>query len=78
MKIPELTPTDLTKNIISLLIVLAFLYLTLLDETISATLEVAFIAVMAAYGIAVARPVVSGVLAKMYGRPQDAKADKVP
>jgi hypothetical protein len=73
MKIPDVTPTDLTKNIIGLLIVVVWLLMTYQGLEIPTLLEVTFIAVMSAYGISVSKPVVSNALSRLSVKPQDGK-----
>jgi hypothetical protein len=71
MKIPDLSITDLVKNIIGLLIVAATLFLYITGEEIPVQLDIAFWAVLAAYGFAAVKPVVANVLNKAYGKPTE-------
>ena len=68
MSIPDLTPTDLAKNLIGVGIVGVTLALYCANEPIPTQLDVAFWVVLGAYGFAVAKPVVSDVLKKVYGK----------
>ncbi len=71
--IPDVSPTDLTKNIIGLLVVVVWLLMTYQGLDIPTLLEVTFIAVMGAYGISVSKPVVSNVVSRLSVKPQDGK-----
>jgi len=73
MSIPDVTPTDLVKNFIGLFIVVATLFLYIQGEPIPVQLDIAFWAVLAAYGFSVAQPVVAKAMLNMSKRPQDGK-----
>ena len=62
MAIPDLTPTDLAKNLIAIAIVAAWLFLTIQGEPVNTELNLAFIAVLSLYGISTAKPVVKAML----------------
>ena len=70
MAVSDLSPTDLTKNIIAVAIVAAWLFLTVQGESVNTELNLAFVAVLSLYGISAAKPAVNSVL-KAYGRPQN-------
>ena len=72
MTIPDVTPTDLARNIIAIGIVATTLLFYLQQWEIPTQLDLAFWAVMLAYGFAAAKPAVNSVL-KAYGKPQDGK-----
>ena len=74
MKIPDLTVTDLVKNIIGLLIIAAALYLYIQEMAIPVQLDIAFWAVLAAYGFSVAKPVVANAMSKPVIKPPQSKS----
>ena len=76
MKIPDLSPTELVKNIVGFLVIVATLVLDVNGLEVPARLEIAFWAVIAAYGFSAVKPTISNALTKVYGKPQDAKSDK--
>ena len=73
MKIPDLTVTDLVKNIIGLLIIAAALFLYIQEMAIPVQLDIAFWAVLAAYGFSVAKPVVTSAMSKPAIKPPQPK-----
>ena len=75
MKIADLTPTDLTRCIVTILIVGVTCLLWFQQVPIPTALDVAFWAVLGALGIASAKPVVSDTLKKLYGKTPAAKPD---
>jgi hypothetical protein len=75
MKIPDLTVTDLVKNIIGLLIIAAALYLYIQEMAIPVQLDIAFWAVLAAYGFSVAKPVVTNAVSKPVIKPPQLKSN---
>ena len=76
MKIPDLSVTDLVKNIVGFLVIAATLVLDVNGFDVPARLEIAFWAVIAAYGFSAVKPTVTNALTKVYGKPQDAKSDR--
>jgi hypothetical protein len=76
MKIPDLSVTDLVKNIIGLLVIATTLLLYIQELAIPVQLDIAFWAVMVAYGFSAVKPVVSNILSKAYGKPPSPNPDK--
>lgn len=76
MKIPDLSPSDLVKNIIGFLIVVATLVMDVNNFDVPNHLEFAFWAVIVAYGFSAVKPTVTETLNKVYGRPQNVQPDK--
>jgi hypothetical protein len=75
MKIPDLTVTDLAKNIICLLIIAATLLLYIQDLPVPVELKLISGAVLAGYGINVAQTAVTQAKAKP---PKDAPPESKP
>ena len=74
MKIPDLTVTDLVKNIIGLLIIAGALLLYIQEKAVPVQLNIAFWGVLAAYGFSVAKPVVTNALSKPVIKPPQPKS----
>lgn len=72
-QIPDLTVTDLVKNIIGLLIIAAALFLYVQEKTVPVQLDIAFWGVLAAYGFSVAKPVVTAAMSKPAIKPPQSK-----
>ena len=75
MKIPDLTVTDLVKNIICLLIIAATLLLYIQDLPVPIELKLISGAVLAGYGINVAQTAVTQAKAKT---PKDVPPESKP
>ncbi len=71
----DLTPTDLTKNIIAILIIATTLLYYLQQWEIPTQLDLAFWGVLALYGISTAKPAVNSILTRVYGKPQNPKPE---
>lgn len=69
MKIPDLTVTDLTRCIVTILIVAATCLLWFQQQSVPPLLEVSFIAVMGALGISIVKPSVVALMDRWKKKP---------
>jgi len=74
--IPDVTPTELTRCVVAVGVVGVWLLMTFLDMKSTTLLDLAFGGVMSLLGISVAKPAVSNILSKVYGKPPSPNPDK--